>query len=42
LVGPVGPVSMVVCGSSVSTVKARESAEPSVLPAGSVALTSKV
>ncbi len=42
LVGPLGPVSIVVCGAVVSTVKLRVAGEASLLPAVSVARTSKV
>ena len=39
---PDGPLSIVVCGAAVSTVKAREAGVGSTLPAGSVARTSNV
>ena len=42
LVGPGGPELIVVWGPTVSTVKLREAGLGSVLPAGSVARTSKV
>jgi hypothetical protein len=42
LVVPDGPESIVVSGAVVSTVQARESGVGSVLPAASVARTSKV
>ena len=42
LVGPEGPASICVCGAVVSTVKLREAGVGSVLPAESVARTSKV
>ena len=41
-VGPDGPLSIVVCGAAVSTVKLRDAGVASTLPAGSVARTSKV
>ena len=42
LVGPEGPLSIVVSGAAVSTVKLRDAGVASTLPAGSVARTSKV
>jgi hypothetical protein len=42
LVGSVGPESIVVSGAAVSTVQECEAGVGSVLPAGSVALTSNV
>src|SRR5215210_4134395 len=42
LVGPDGPLSMVVFGAAVSTVKPREAGVGSTFPAGSVARTSNV
>ncbi len=39
LVGPLGPLLIVVSGSTVSTVQVREAGLPSVLPAASVART---
>ena len=41
-VGPDGPLSIVVCGAAVSTVKAREAGVASTFPARSVARTSNV
>ena len=41
-VGPDGPLSIVVCGAAVSTVKLRDAGVASTLPAGSVARTSNV
>jgi hypothetical protein len=41
-VGPLGPLSIVVCGAVVSRVKEREAGVGSVFPAASVARTSKV
>ena len=41
-VGPDGPLSIVVCGAAVSTVKLRDAGVASTFPAGSVARTSKV
>ena len=41
-VGPEGPLSIVVCGAAVSTVKLRDAGVGSTLPAGSVARTSNV
>ena len=41
-VGPDGPLSIVVCGAAVSTVKLREAGVASTFPTGSVARTSKV
>ena len=42
LVGPEGPLSIVVCGAAVSTVNAHDAGVESTFPAGSVARTSKV
>jgi hypothetical protein len=42
LVAPEGPLSIVVSGATVSTVKERVGGDASVLPAGSLALTEKV
>jgi hypothetical protein len=42
LVRPLGPESIAVCGAEVSTVQVRLAGEASVLPAESVARTSKV
>ena len=41
-VRPDGPLSIVVCGATVSTVKPREAGVASTFPAGSVARTSNV
>ena len=42
VVKPDGPLSMVVCGAAVSTVKPRDAGVGSTLPAGSVARASNV
>ena len=39
VVSPTGPLSMVVCGATVSTLKSKAGGASSTLPAGSVALT---